>query len=381
MIRIFCGDAIEVLKTLPDESVHCVVTSPPYWGLRSYGHDDQYGLEATPQEHVEQMVRVFREVRRVLRSDAVMFLNYGDSYASGGRADFGPPTSTKSNVCKQTPRPPQPPGLKEKDLIGMPWRVALALQADGWWLRSDIIWHKPNPMPESVTDRPTKAHEYVFLLTKKARYFYDADAIREPHLASSIQRAKSPVNAMGGPNGEFGARISQGGDTNEVALNPAGRNKRDVWTIPTSPFPGAHFATFPPALVEPCIKAGTSEKGCCPECGAPWVRVVEKTRTFESGSGKSGNIPKGKHGPELQGGGETLDVRRGPCVSTKTIGWRPSCDCYDEEWEAAMETYLGVAPMARAPHLLSPSASDGTPSGSTSVPTTAAWRRSGWRAR
>jgi len=218
--------------------------------------------------------------------------------------------------------------LKPKDLCGIPWRVAFALQADGWYLRSDIIWHKPNPMPESVTDRPTKAHEYIFLMTKKPRYYYDADAVREentPGCKAGIESSPGTGSGMSiGTDGERYARLDN------VGTVANGRNRRSVWTVATQSFPDAHFATFPEKLITPCILAGTSEKGCCPECGKPWVRAVEKERTFESGSGRSGNMPIGKNGPKLQGGGETLDVRRGPCVQSTTIGWRPGCECGDE---------------------------------------------------
>lgn len=217
----------------------------------------------------------------------------------------------------------------------MPWFVALALQADGWYLRSDIIWKKPSPMPESIRDRPTKSHEYIFLLSKSPSYFYDQEAIREEHSPASIERSKydrkKDKTNKGMPTGkdrnDSGMIHASGLNALPYILSNGGRNKRSVWTIATQPFPEAHFATFPEALVEPCIRAGTSQRGCCAECGAPWVRVVEKSRTFESGSGRSGNMPIGKNGPDLQGGGETLDVRRGPIIHTKTVGWRPSCDC------------------------------------------------------
>ena len=218
-----------------------------------------------------------------------------------------------------------------------PLRVALALQADGWWLRSDIVWHKPNPMPESVTDRPTKAHEYLFLLTKSARYYYDADAIREANsdpYRSNFHPGKRKfsdemVINSGDKHRGFGRT---GKDLSEYI--GAGRNKRTVWTIPTKPFPKAHFATFPPALIEPCILVGTSEKGCCVECGSPWERVVEKTKSFQSGSGKSGNPIAGKQDLSASQTNSTPDVRMGPCVESKTIGWKPTCECIDrDKWK------------------------------------------------
>ena len=270
-LTVLNADVLDGLRTLADESVYCCVTSPPYWGLRDYGEPGQLGLEPTPEEYVARMVEVFREVRRVLRDDGSLWLNLGDSYAGSwknqGRKDergtqrpingpmmqsFGGHPSPESNAGVV------PPGLKPKDLVGIPWRVAFALQADGWYLRSDIIWHKPNPMPESVTDRPTKAHEYVFLLSKSARYFYDADAITEPAI-----HAGAVVKNDGGKNaqmGKYGA--TRGGFLKAEGVTvKADRNKRTVWTITTKPYAEAHFATFPPELPTLCIKAGCPEGG------------------------------------------------------------------------------------------------------------------------
>ncbi len=224
-VRILVGDCRSRLAELPDQSVQTCVTSPPYFGLRDYGHDGQIGLEQTPEAFVSELVAVFREVRRVLRDDGTLWLNLGDSYGQG------------------------------KQLRGIPWRVAFALQADGWYLRSDIIWHKPNPMPESVTDRPTKSHEYLFLLAKSERYYYDADAIREPHAEVSINRVRRPFHLSEHVEGRA-VNTPEDGDMSRF-LHPNGRNRRSVWTVPTSPFKGAHFATFPPDLIEPCIKAGS----------------------------------------------------------------------------------------------------------------------------
>lgn len=294
----YIGDSLEVLKTLPDKGVHCCVTSPPYWGLRDYGVPGQIGLEPTPEEYVSRLVDVFREVRRVLRDDGTLWLNLGDSYTSGGRNSYdhnprpGRASRPKGGLQGGTltvdmatiPKPGIPEGLKPKDLVGIPWLVAFALRADGWYLRSDIIWHKPNPMPESVTDRPTKAHEYIFLLAKSERYYYDADAIKEPVTPSTIDRGKvdfggkkgreyKPVK--GDPN--YRAGHEQWGRTFDYRKSCVnGRNKRTVWTVATQPFLEAHFATFPPDLIRPCILAGTSPQSC-PVCGAPWKRVIEKT--------------------------------------------------------------------------------------------------------
>lgn len=261
---ILQGDCRDVLATLATDSVQCCVTSPPYFGLRDYGVAGQIGLEPTPDEYVAQMVCVFREVRRVLRPDGTLWLNLGDSYAINGVRSSPPQTNTTTvnGVRVRMARGATASdaranglgrfqsGLKPKDLIGIPWRVAFALQADGWWLRSDIIWHKPNPMPESVTDRPTKAHEYLFLLTKGGRYFYDAAAIAETAgEAHGKGYTKNPVAAFRGnpPTNLAGCGVRSNGM----------RNARSVWTIPTRPYSEAHFATFPPELARRCILAGS----------------------------------------------------------------------------------------------------------------------------
>jgi DNA modification methylase len=260
-IQIIEGDCRDMLATLPAHSVHCCVTSPPYFGLRDYGVDGQMGLEPTPDAFVAQLVAVFREVRRVLRDDGTVWLNLGDSYNSGASGGLGGSTlgggQSNQAVSNRSGRGVVD-GLKPKDLIGIPWRVAFALQADGWYLRQDIIWHKPNPMPESVTDRCTKAHEYVFLLSKSARYFYDADAIAETAIYSGI----TGMDGSGfKPPQDFNGKHSGGSETlpprKRVEGQDAGtRNTRSVWTIATQPFKEAHFATFPPDLAERCIKAG-----------------------------------------------------------------------------------------------------------------------------
>ena len=247
--RYEIGDALEVLKRQPDGVFNCCVTSPPYWGLRDYGADGQLGLEETPEAYVAALVEVFREVRRTLRDDGTLWLNLGDSYVGSNKGPEGGISVGKTH--REVPGRIVASGLKPKDLVGIPWRVAFALQADGWYLRSDIIWSKPNPMPESVTDRPTKAHEYIFLLSKRATYYYDADAIRE----------------MGNPEGSHSrgavTRI-EGRKDNGRGIMPtptAGRNKRSVWTVTAQPYGEAHFATFPPALIQPCILAGCPDSG------------------------------------------------------------------------------------------------------------------------
>jgi DNA modification methylase len=315
--QILVGDARIRLAELADGSVQTCITSPPYFGLRDYGHGDQMGLEATPDEYVKGMVDLFREVWRVLADDGTLWLNLGDSYAGSGRGPAGESSKQVTNKGAMTGTIREAKhmsiGLKMKDLIGIPWRVAFALQADGWWLRQDIIWAKPNPMPESVTDRCTKSHEYLFLLSKSARYFYDAAAIAEPALTgwngSEFDTLKTGEHQMGRsqkrhdpgqertPYGAPGqtaqmtkrAQPRFGGDKygdsddplhatksgNEY--EPTGlRNKRDVWTISTKPFKGAHFAVMPEALVEPCVLAGSREGDTVldPFAGSGTVGVV-----------------------------------------------------------------------------------------------------------
>jgi len=281
------GDAVTVLNGLPKRSVDCCVTSPPYWGLRDYGVDGQLGLEATPDEYVAGMVAVFRGVRRVLRDDGTLWLNLGDSYHGGGYANHGingeawlQEHGGDRRRSRQQDRINANPGLKPKDLVGIPWRVAFALQADGWYLRSDIIWSKPNPMPESVTDRPTKAHEYVFLLSKGPRYYFDQEAVREPLTESAIQRDQSPRGRRqnGGGSVESMNGIVYTQDFGDMKNNPAGRNIRSVWEIATQPTPEAHFATYPEELVRRCILAGCPKGGVVldPFMGSGTTAVVAR---------------------------------------------------------------------------------------------------------
>lgn len=251
------ADVRDGLTRIPDGSVQCVVTSPPYLGLRDYGVAGQIGLEATPAEYVATLVDVFRGVRRVLRDDGIVWLNLGDTYVNNpGWNAPGPANAGPGNDRHDKPPKRVPFGLPQKNLIGVPWRVAFALQDDGWYLRCDVVWSKPSPMPESVTDRPTRSHEYVFLLTKKARYFYDAEAIAEPVAESSVERLNQPNVAL-----QAGSLRANGGTKTNGPMHAVGgtmtRNKRSVWTINPQPFPSAHFATYPPALVEPCVKAGS----------------------------------------------------------------------------------------------------------------------------
>jgi DNA modification methylase len=297
--RILVGDCIDMMRTLPDQSVHTCVTSPPYFGLRDYGVEGQIGLEETPAEFIARLVEVFREVRRVLRDDGTAWVNMGDTYASiaGGYAPGGSAgkhdmvsQATRGAVLRGNRRSP-PIGLKQKDLMGIPWRLAFALQDDGWYLRQDIIWHKPNPMPESTRDRCTKSHEYLFLLSKSPRYYYDQDAIKEPVALSSITRmaqdleqqhgsdrvpgkSNGPMKAVRSKRDSFkrddskrehpipGQSLGTHRPDREESGYPLDtRNKRSVWTVPTQGFKGAHFATFPPDLIRPCILAGAPRGG------------------------------------------------------------------------------------------------------------------------
>ena len=275
------GDCLELLKAMPEESVHCCVTSPPYWGLRDYKVDGQLGLEKTPEEYVAAMVNVFREVRRVLRKDGTCWLNLGDSYCgsmkgygANGYAYGGEKQRTNAGSMGLPPTK-DIAGLKPKDLVGIPWRVAFALQADGWYLRQDIIWSKPNPMPESVRDRCTKAHEYIFMLSKEKTYYYDWQSVEEPVASSSLARLAQPNlpnqkgsdRVPGKTNGPMKAVLRKQDQTGkntytgfnaryDDSLIRETRNRRSVWTVTTKPFKGAHFATFPPDLIEPCVLAG-----------------------------------------------------------------------------------------------------------------------------
>ena len=256
-IKILHGSCLDRLKDLEDQSINTCITSPPYWGLRDYnGESEQLGLEETPEEFVENLVNVFREVKRVLRDDGTVWLNLGDSYSSGGRTTTTNQT-LRGNKDYGVTRPKPSEGIKPKDLIGIPWRVAFALQADGWYLRQDIIWHKPNPMPESVRDRCTKAHEYIFLLSKNAKYYFDNEAIKEDAVAKDRAAGnKVPQKGTDQPFSE-----TKQGLIKAQQKKYQKRNKRSVWTVTTKPFKGAHFATFPMDLIEPCVLAGCPEGG------------------------------------------------------------------------------------------------------------------------
>lgn len=305
------------MRGFPSQSIHCCVTSPPYFGLRDYGVEGQIGLEKTVGEYVERLVEVFREVKRVLRDDGTFWLNLGDSYG-GCRGNITPaPDNKHRHDGADTPGHAKA-GTVRKNLIGMPWRVAFALQADGWILRSDIIWAKGNPMPESVTDRPTRSHEYVFLFAKSPHYFYDSEAIKE----EGVIKAGTKGAKGGKERSEMPGVNSR---PPEYKVYDGMRNKRSVWNVNTRPYKGAHFATFPPDLIEPCLLAGTSEMGCCSECDKPWSRVVEKEREPDPTAGANAMRGAG-HFRESVGGPAQREGRVFErIVSTKTIRWEKGC--------------------------------------------------------
>ena len=267
--KIHNEDCLATMARMDDNSIDCCITSPPYWGLRDYQVDGQLGLESTPEKYSSKMVLIFSEVKRVLKKKGTLWINLGDSYngsgGAGGDYSEGGLKAGQPRYGKKLTN-----SLKPKDLCGIPWRVAFALQADGWYLRSDIIWAKPNPMPESVTDRPTKAHEYIFLMSKNAKYYYDADAIREEHSQASQERMRYPVLAKGGKcesaQGDkfIASQLSsqtRADGTPKMQYNPSGRNKRTVWHVATQPYKEAHFATYPEKLIEPCVLAGCPKDG------------------------------------------------------------------------------------------------------------------------
>jgi DNA modification methylase len=325
-VRILTGHVLDRLADLPAESVHCCVTSPPYYGLRDYGIAGQLGLESSPAEYVAIMVAVFRAVRRVLRKDATLWLNIGDSYAGGGgyypdapSNTAGSKQSTNRGSAKGAIR--NIPGAKPKDLLGIPWMLAFALRDDGWYLRSEITWAKRAPMPESVTDRPTSATEKVFLLAKSARYFYDAEAVKE----ENSERYQEPTvwhrhgQAKTAPERRDANGIN-GDGMNAARFNGLGRNMRNWWLLGPEPFAQAHFATFPSEIPRRAILAGTSEKGVCPKCGVPWIRMVDRDHpgdrskivpTYEDRGVLNRRMHPGEHGS----------------ARSETLGWQPACQC------------------------------------------------------
>lgn len=345
--EILVGDAAEQLRSLPAQSVHCVVTSPPYFRLRDYGVPGQIGLEASGEEYLERMVQVLRQVRRVLRKDGTVWLNMGDSYVGGGRGGDVGSTLEGGREHQAETRKVAPRcgifGLKEKQLIGMPWRLALALQADGWWLRQDNIWAKRNVMPESIRDRTTRSHEYIFQLARSGKYFYDAVGIEEPqaenertrrlkeHQAgvTTVYRLRRDEVGYGQTKPGRSGCVKTVAARYQLALKGT-RNKRSVWSLGTQPFKEAHFATFPEKLVEPCILAGTSAAGCCQMCGAPFARVIRPSAPYaQLLQDNLGNnnwktrveaMQTGRHGSALGAHGS---IGR----HYETIEWRKSCRC------------------------------------------------------
>lgn len=344
-VKLLQGDCLTVLRTLPAASVQTCVTSPPYYGLRDYGVDGQIGLEETPEAYIARLVAVFAEVRRVLKDDGTLWLNLGDSYNSAqtNRTGQNGYDDGRENRDKRF-SVGGVDGLKPKDLLMIPARVAIALQADGWYLRSEIIWHKPNPMPESVTDRPTKSHEMIYLLAKSARYFYDADAVRED--AETAKPESISYRANGKSDSRQKHKDAQGVTPNFQDASgfwksaDQKRNRRDVWTVATTPYSGAHFATFPPKLIEPCILAGTSARGECPKCGKAWIKIIEKEKPpaeVYAKNGKPEDIAAVSH-PEAG------KVAMGQKLQNwynehppKVAGWRAQCDC---EIEPVPQTVL-----------------------------------------
>jgi DNA modification methylase len=343
MVLLLNANALHI--PIADNSIQMCVTSPPYWNLRDYNVSGQLGLERVPDClgwatgapcgscYVCDMVAVFREVKRILRDDGVLFLNLGDSYAGAGAGGGG---NRKGNEHGQhdgitnSIRGKTPAGLKPKDLCMIPARVALALQADGWWLRSGITWVKLNPLPESVTDRPTKSTEMVYVLTKSESYVWDQEAVREPNSPTSGKWGKSVIpktaQAQGdgrhGKSGFMGGEISQEEITEKYYTN--GRNMRDVIILATQPTKEAHFATMPEALVDRCIRAGTSEGGCCPTCGQAWERVISKEwKKDDNGLGVRNDIKD----LQIHNRGKTSAFVTGGSNATSTLGFRQSCTC------------------------------------------------------
>jgi DNA modification methylase len=326
---VYLGDVREVLAEMADDSVHCIVTSPPYWNLRDYSAAGQIGLEPTPAAYVAEIVAVFRELRRILRRDGTLWLNLGDSYANrvhGKSQTYGSSDGRLGRGPRPTPMCTAVGGLKVKDLVGMPWQVAFALREDGWYLRADVIWSKPNGMPESATDRPSLAHEHLFMFTRSGRYFYDRDAETQPLADSSIARMQQnngqpKFDGARARREDAQAGIGNGDTLRADRLAPlSGVNLRSVWEIATTPFPDAHFATFPVEIPRRAIRLGTSEHGVCAECGSPWRRRIKVS---------GGTVGRSWHDHEgdMQVGNRAENAAKGGHgYRRETLGWRPSCD-------------------------------------------------------
>lgn len=348
-IRILVGDALERLRDLPEESVHTVVTSPPYWGLRDYGVEGQIGLEAEPEAFVGRLVEVFRELRRVIRSDGTLWLNIGDSYAGSwggrGRSGDGTPMSPSSLAAQQiarsarqkrAPTLPRKSGIKNKDLVGIPWMLAFALRADGWWLRAENIWHKPNGLPESVLDRPGRSHETVFLLSKSAQYFYDQEAVRTEHAPKTLTHRGGGSCGRADSQDALGEVASGNWSGRERVVDAHGAALRTVWSLATQRSDVEHFALMPPKLAERCILLGTSAGGCCSTCGAPLERRVELggadlerqlARGGDAEGRYEGRSTKAYAEAGLQVPGAVKARILAGMRERKTLGWDPSCSC------------------------------------------------------
>lgn len=433
--KIIQGNCLDTLKLLPDECVDCCVTSPPYYGLRDYGTgdwvggdtacdhkglpfrtkeninkntdsggddvknksgtqpfkkvcgkcgaervDDQLGLEETPELFIYNMVMVFRQVKRILKPAGTCWVNIGDSYCGTGTGSSGNNSTLEGGQDTQheaSKRPNKRPGngLKPKDLIGIPWMLAFALRSDGWYLRQDIIWHKPNSMPESVGDRCTKSHEYVFLLAKSREYYYDAIAIKEKVSEKTHERyarARSDnhkvINGAGGQKAhsfhqpkenlrklaKAGSGIKNNTSFDEaMAVMPDMRNKRSVWSISPEAFPEAHFATFPQALIDPCIRAGSSEHGCCAVCGAPYERILEPSARYAAvlGIGYHDHEDDGSRGMTQTNGSNIQNKMRDAGISGaeyETKGWRKTCECEGDQVQPAviLDPFMGAGTTA-----------------------------------
>jgi len=321
--QIINADVIEGLRRLPDASVHCVVTSPPYLWQRDYGIDGQIGLEATPGEFIAKLVKVFGEIRRVLRLDGTLWVNLGDTYANdtkwGGKS--GNKNADSAAGGYQGQRTKRRTGLPPKSLMMIPARFAIAMQDDGWILRSEIIWHNPTKKPESVRDRPSNDYEKVFLFTQRPHYYYDAEAVKQPCSPKTLTVKTNPRKGDG--NSSAGERLSAYMETNG-RYYPEMRNLRAVWSIPSEPNPALHYAAFPSALPTVCIQAGTSERGCCSVCGRPYVRIIERVK----GEPKSFNGSSFAKGKTLEAVNGLSAVGQQPrTVQTLTKGWGPSCGC------------------------------------------------------
>jgi DNA modification methylase len=310
--------------------VQMCVTSPPYFGLRDYGHEGQIGMEDTPQKYIEEMVEVFSCVKDILADDGVLWVNIGDSYNGSGGQGTKPNIMSKEAAEGRGGKAIKVDGIKPKDLIGIPWMLAFALRADGWYLRQDIIWHKPNPMPESVTDRCTKAHEYIFLLSKSQQYFYDNEAIKVP--------VKEDWGTRDRTNGKYHNEGTGLQPHSGLEKSYEMANKRSVWSINTKPYKGAHFAVFPEELIEPCILAGTSQKGHCPKCNARWLRQVEHTNMVLNKTDRNNN-----RGTRTGASGTMVSPAK-----NITTGWIPSCNCgVDPIADIVFDPFMGSGTTAQ----------------------------------